>query len=88
MSVNMSKKMLEVEVEGLFCTECAVSVENPLTHWAGVDQAKICVAPRKVQLNYDESKTSKMRWLIRLRRSATFKCAVLGRLASRSTSTP
>ena len=55
----MGKKTLELEVEGLCCTECAVSVEKTLANRAGVDQVKILSAAEKVRLNYDESKTSK-----------------------------
>ncbi len=55
----MGKKTLELEVEGLCCTECAVAVEKTLSHRAGVDQVKILSAAEKVRLNYDESKTSK-----------------------------
>ena len=59
MSAGMGKKTLELEVEGLCCTECAVSVEKVLANRAGVDQVKILSAVEKVRLNYDESKTSK-----------------------------
>ena len=41
MSADTDKKTLELEVEGLCCTECAVSVEKTLTNRAGVDQVKI-----------------------------------------------
>lgn len=36
MSANMGKKTLELEVEGLRCTVCAVSVEKTLANRTGV----------------------------------------------------
>jgi len=59
MRADIGKKTLELEVEGLCCTECAVAVEKTLTNRAGVDQVKILSAVEKVRLSYDESKTSK-----------------------------
>lgn len=59
MNADTGQKTLELEVEGLCCTECAVSVEKTLTHRDGVDQVKILSSAEKVRLSYDESKTSK-----------------------------
>lgn len=44
---------LELHVEGLGCTECAVAVEKALAHRAGVEDIKIMSAAGKVHIRYD-----------------------------------
>ena len=52
------KATLELKVEGLCCTECAVAVEKTLAHRAGVRQFRILSAAEKVQVNFDPRRVS------------------------------
>ena len=47
------KATVELKVEGLCCTECAVAVEKALAHRAGVQQFRILTAAEKVQVDFD-----------------------------------
>ena len=53
---EVTEHTLTLQVEGLCCTECAMSVEQALTRRAGVEGVKILSAAEKVEVRYDERK--------------------------------
>ncbi len=55
-SAAPAENTLMLRVEGLCCTECAMSVEQALTRRAGVEGVKILSAAEKVEVRYDERK--------------------------------
>ena len=52
------KATVELKVEGLCCTECAVAVEKTLAHRTGVQQLRILSAAEKVQVDFDPNRVS------------------------------
>ena len=55
---NVEKTTVDLRVDGLCCTECAVAVEKALAHRPGVRQYRILTAAEKVQVDFDPRRVS------------------------------
>lgn len=55
---NVEETAVELQVDGLCCTECAVAVEKALARRAGVRRYRILTAAEKVQVDFDPSRVS------------------------------
>ena len=55
---NVEKTTVDLRVDGLCCTECAVAVEKALAHRPGIRQYRILTAAEKVQVDFDPYRVS------------------------------
>lgn len=54
----MAEKSMDINVAGMSCNHCKMSIENALKTLDGVTSAEVDLAASKVAVKFDEGKTS------------------------------